>query len=176
MATPDEQRPVEQQHPVDPHHVEHHHAEHDHVEHHHVEHQRVEQHVTLDAAIDDVWDALTDPDQLAAWLGGEVQLDVRPAGTGRVVDEDGTVRDVLVTTVDHHRRIAWHWWDDHNELSSVELTIEAIGDAVRLRVVEVLMPSAGGSERVVACTRRWTRATGELWARLSLTGVARTRR
>jgi uncharacterized protein YndB with AHSA1/START domain len=142
----------------------------------HSEEHRVEQHVELDAPIDDVWDALTDPDQLAAWLGGEVDLDVRPAGTGRVVDDDGTVHEVLVTTVDHHRRIAWHWWDDRNGLSSVELTIEEVGDATHLRVVEVLVPSTGDSERVVACTRRWTRSTAALWARLSLTGVARARR
>ena len=137
---------------------------------------RVEQCIDLDASLDDVWSALTDPAQLGEWLGGEVSLDVRPAGVGRVVDTDGTARDVLVTDVEHHRRIAWHWWDDRDGLASVELTVEEIGERTRLRVVEVLVPSGDDEPRITACARRWERATTELWARLSATAVGRARR
>jgi uncharacterized protein YndB with AHSA1/START domain len=137
----------------------------------------VEERIELDAPITDVWAALTDPDQLGEWLGGDVELDVRPAGAGRVVDTDGTVRDVLVTAVDAHRRIAWHWWDERGDLSSVEITVEEVGPATAVRVVEVLVPSDGDEHRrVTACSRRWARATTELWMRLSTTAVARAPR
>jgi uncharacterized protein YndB with AHSA1/START domain len=134
----------------------------------------VEQLVDVEASVDEVWAALTDPAELGEWLGGDVDLDVRPSGAGRVVDVDGTVRDVLVTTVEHNRRIAWHWWDDRNGLSSVEITVEDVGDSTRVRVVEMLVPSADDERRVVACQRRWARATGDLWLRLS--AVARATR
>jgi uncharacterized protein YndB with AHSA1/START domain len=134
----------------------------------------VEQSVDVQAPIDEVWAALTDPAELGEWLGGEVDLDVRPEGSGRVVDLDGTVRDVLVTAVEHHRRIAWHWWDDRNGLSSVEVTVEELGESTRVSVLEMLVPSADDERRAVACQRRWARATGDLWLRLS--AVARVTR
>ena len=84
------------------------------------------------------------------------------------------MRDVLVTAVDHHRRIAWHWWDDRNGLSSVEVTVQDVGESTRVRVVEMLVPSTDDERRVVACQRRWARATGDLWLRLS--AVARATR
>ena len=137
----------------------------------------VEQRIELDAAIADVWTALTDPTQLGEWLGGDVELDVRPAGTGRVDDDDGTVRDVLVTDVELHHRIAWHWWDDRNGLSSVEVTLEETGSTTTVRVVEVLVAAGDdGERRVTVCRRRWARATSELWMRLSATAVTRTTR
>ena len=40
---------------------------------------RVEERIELDASVDDVWRALTDPDELGAWLGGEVHIEMRPA-------------------------------------------------------------------------------------------------
>ena len=38
----------------------------------------VERSVDLDASPDDVWRALTEPDELAAWFGPEAELDVQP--------------------------------------------------------------------------------------------------
>jgi uncharacterized protein YndB with AHSA1/START domain len=129
---------------------------------------RVEHEIDLDAPLDDVWAAVTDPSQLAEWLGGEVDLEVRPAAAGHVVGDDGARYDVLVTDVDDHRRVAWHWWDDSGALSSVELTIEPVGDVVRLRVVETLVVGAD----VTACTRRWERATSRLWHRVAAHAVS----
>src|SRR5918994_2391423 len=38
--------------------------------------------VVLPATRDDVWRALTSPDELSAWLGQVVELDARPGGAG----------------------------------------------------------------------------------------------
>ena len=40
--------------------------------------ETVERHVTLPADLDEAWELLTDPDDLAAWLGREVVLDPTP--------------------------------------------------------------------------------------------------
>ena len=126
----------------------------------------VSREVELDATLDEVWSALTDPEELTAWLGAEVELDLRPAGGGRVVDRDGTVRDVLVTDVEPGRRLAWHWWDDRGELSSVEVTVEQLVDATRVRVMEVVAASspAAGTARASALTYRWSSRLGSLRA------------
>ena len=108
---------------------------------------RFEQVVDLDATIESAWAALSDPGELARWLGSSVELDVRPGGRGRVVDDDGTVRDVLVTAVDDRQAIAWHWWSDDGELSSVELRIDERDGHTRLRIVEMLVPGAARRRR-----------------------------
>jgi uncharacterized protein YndB with AHSA1/START domain len=128
---------------------------------------RVEHEIELDAPLDEVWTALTDPTQLGEWLGGTVELEVRPAASGHVIGDDGTHYAVLVTDVDANRRVAWHWWDDAGVLSSVEMTIEPAGEAVRLRVVETLVVPDPTGTRASACSRRWERATGRLWQRVA---------
>ena len=52
--------------------------------------ETVERHVTLPADLEEAWDLLTRPDDLAAWLGREVALDPTPGAAGAVVDHDGT--------------------------------------------------------------------------------------
>jgi uncharacterized protein YndB with AHSA1/START domain len=106
---------------------------------------RVEQEIELDADAETVGRALTDADELASWLGDEVDLDLRPGGGGRVVDEDGTVRHVLVTDVEPGR-VAWHWWVDGGELSTVEITAVPIEVGTRVRIVETVAAAstAGG--------------------------------
>ena len=134
---------------------------------------RFEQVVDLDATIDAAWTALSDPGELAQWLGASVELDVQPGGRGRVVDDDGTVRDVLVTGVDERHGIAWHWWSDDGELSSVELRIDERDGHTRLHIVEmvVLGPTLTDARpTMAACSRRWTAATSRLWSRV---GAAR---
>jgi uncharacterized protein YndB with AHSA1/START domain len=91
----------------------------------------------IDADVDEVWEALTDPDALGEWLGSEVELELSPGEVGRVVDPDGTVRQVLVTDVEDHRRVAWHWWEDDGPLTSVEITLSPIPTGTRVDVVEI---------------------------------------
>lgn len=131
----------------------------------------VEQEVVLDAPVADVWRTVTDPAELAAWFGGIVELDLRPGGGGRIVDDDGTRYDVLITDVDTGERVAWHWWDEHGALSSVEITLAPSGDATRVRVVERLVQAEPSSGAVSACARRWERAGARLWARVAAHAV-----
>jgi uncharacterized protein YndB with AHSA1/START domain len=136
---------------------------------------RFEQVVDLDATIEAAWTALSDPDELAQWLGASVELDVQPGGRGRVVDDDGTVREILVTAVDERHGIAWHWWSDEGELSSVELRIDEREGHARLHIVEMVVPSRPVEDplpTIAACSRRWTAATSRLWSHVGAASFA----
>ncbi|MDY7105187.1 MAG: SRPBCC domain-containing protein [Actinomycetota bacterium] len=94
--------------------------------------------VDLDASIERVWEALTEPEALAEWMGGPSELDARPGGGGRVTDaETATVRRVLVTESDPGRRLAFTWWPDDD------------GDGVASEVRFDLTPSGGGTRLTV---------------------------
>jgi len=101
--------------------------------------EQVVRQVELSAPVDVVWAVLTDPDELAEWMGGEVDLALAPGAVGRVTDPDGTVRQVLITDVEPGERLAWYWWSDDDELSSVELVLEPLdGERTRIRVTETM--------------------------------------
>lgn len=133
---------------------------------------QIEQHVDLDTDPEDAWRAISDRDELAAWFGGVVDVEIRPGEAGTIVDDTGTRYDVLVTDVEEGRRVAWHWWDERGELSSVEITMEPIGELTRVRVVERLVRPDAAPAVTASCARRWGRASARLWPRVSMHAVA----
>ena len=73
---------------------------------------------------------------------------------------------MLVTAVDERQGIAWHWWGDDGELSSVELRIDEHEGRARLHIVEMVVAEPGRFDdraAVARCLRRWTAATSRLW-------------
>ena len=65
--------------------------------------------VTVDAPADAVWDALTDPAELAAWFGADAEVDLRLGGAIRFRWPDGSERRGLVIDLDPPRRLAFRW-------------------------------------------------------------------
>jgi uncharacterized protein YndB with AHSA1/START domain len=65
--------------------------------------------VRIDATPAVVWDALTDPRELAAWLGANADIDLRLGGAVRFRWPDGTERRGLVIELDPPRRLAFRW-------------------------------------------------------------------
>lgn len=63
----------------------------------------------FDVAAEELWQAITEPAELASWLGDEVSIDVRPGGLGRVVD-DGEERHLVVEEVEVGHRLSFTWW------------------------------------------------------------------
>jgi uncharacterized protein YndB with AHSA1/START domain len=100
----------------------------------------VERQVELDAAPDEVWSAVTAPERLSEWLGADVELDVRPGGTGTLVDPDGRRHPVLVEEVVPGRRLGLWWWPDDDgdgPASAVTFELEPVeAGRTRLRVIE----------------------------------------
>jgi uncharacterized protein YndB with AHSA1/START domain len=142
---------------------------------------QVERSVRIDAPCADVWRALCDADELSEWLGGEVVLDrpLAPGAAGALRSDDGD-RRLLVTEVEPEHRLAWLWWRESGELSTVELTTRPDGDATVVRVVEVVAldasaprtacRSAGGSRASfgVDVAGSWDLALSSLVSRLAV--------
>jgi uncharacterized protein YndB with AHSA1/START domain len=96
----------------------------------------------IDAAIDDVWSAITDPARLARWwgdvegdlqLGGEFRARVHASGW------DGTGR---VTACDAPRRLLLLTREPDQPEQSIEITLTADGDQTNLVWEERGMPEA----------------------------------
>jgi uncharacterized protein YndB with AHSA1/START domain len=74
--------------------------------------------VDLDLDPHAAWQAITDREALEAWLGELVDIDIRPGGTGVVVDDD-VARTVTVDEVDLGRRWSFHWRSPDNSAPSL---------------------------------------------------------
>src|SRR5688572_1458909 len=105
----------------------------------------VERHVTLPTDLGEAWDLLTDPDDLAAWMGREVG-----------------------------RRLAWRWWtDDDQEASRVEITLVPLEDGTEVRVLEELLPSASAARTQAAAAEAWSHRLLHLEALLLVAAAVR---
>ena len=108
----------------------------------------VERQVTLPADLEATWELITRPDDLAGWLGADVELAPRPGAAGLVVDHDGTRRRLVVDEVEAGRRLTWHWAVEEEDgtvgpTSRVEITLAPVGDRTRVTVVEQPLEPVG---------------------------------
>jgi uncharacterized protein YndB with AHSA1/START domain len=74
--------------------------------------------VVVEAPVEEVWDALTDPEQLEEWFS-----------------EDGERRELVVEEVETGRRVAYTW-----EEGEVAIELEEVGDGTRVVVTETGEP------------------------------------
>ncbi len=74
--------------------------------------------VVVEAPLEEVWDALTDPAQLDEWFS-----------------EDGEERDLVVEEVETGKRVAYTWEDGR-----VAIELEEVGDGTRVVVTETGEP------------------------------------
>ncbi|MEO5839255.1 MAG: SRPBCC domain-containing protein [Acidimicrobiales bacterium] len=122
--------------------------------------------VDLDTPADELWELVSDPDQLATWLGDSVDVDVRPGGTGTVVDDD-IVRVVEVEEVSESRRVSFTWWEsgDRSTASRVEFAIGTTDDGrSRLTITETLPDQAPPmTARASVARMRWEVRVLSLW-------------
>jgi uncharacterized protein YndB with AHSA1/START domain len=88
--------------------------------------------VVFPASPDEVWEALTEPDQLEEWFANDVELDLRPGGVGVFRWLDGEERRATVLVTVPGERLVLDW-DDEGE---VELTLEEVDEGTRLLVRE----------------------------------------
>jgi uncharacterized protein YndB with AHSA1/START domain len=101
----------------------------------------VERETLVEAAPEEVWEALTEEDRLEEWLAPEVELD--PVEGGEIAVRDGDEeRTGTVETVEEHERFAFTWSRPGEGESFVEFTIEALPGGSRVTVVETPTHSA----------------------------------
>jgi uncharacterized protein YndB with AHSA1/START domain len=90
---------------------------------------------TVEAPPEDVWEAITDPNQLAEWLGDDVELELEPGGELKLTTA-GAERRGFVEEVDAPRRLVFWWSADEADSTRVEIELEPDGEDTRVRVVE----------------------------------------
>jgi uncharacterized protein YndB with AHSA1/START domain len=82
---------------------------------------------------DEVWDALTDPDQLEEWFANDVELDPREGGAGIFRWDDGEEKHATIVVAEPPERLVLDWDDGDGE---VEFTLEETEQGTRLHVRE----------------------------------------
>ena len=108
--------------------------------------------VELPAPPDVVWESLTTPEHLSAWLGSRVELDPRQGGVLRL-EFEGQVRFGVVEAARPSRYLAFRWrplsggpgGSVPGRGTRVEFELEATDGGTLLRVVETMLPVASPS-------------------------------
>jgi uncharacterized protein YndB with AHSA1/START domain len=98
--------------------------------------QIIRREIVLPAPREEVWEALTNPDELAEWFANGVELELRPGGDAVFRWANGEERRATVTEVEEGERLAFEWDDD----GEVAFTL-ADDDAGTLLTVEETAPA-----------------------------------
>src|SRR5690242_15769043 len=86
---------------------------------------------------DEVWEALTEPDELERWLAPAVELDARPGGEGRFRFADGETRLARVEAVEPGRLLELRWWRvDGSDETVVAIALQPLELGTRVVVTE----------------------------------------
>src|SRR4051812_27267894 len=102
----------------------------------------VRREVLLPLEPEEAWPVVSEPEHLEAWLGDDVELDLRPGGEVVVRWEGGAERRGTVESVEDRERLAFRWHavtpgdPDDRVVTRVEIGLEAVPGGTRLTVVE----------------------------------------
>jgi uncharacterized protein YndB with AHSA1/START domain len=114
---------------------------------------RVEKRVVYPVGRDEVWAAITRPEELSRWFGMEViSLDLRPAGRIVFKDGGGTSRRALVEEVEPPCHFVFRWLPTpaggpaRDPGSRVDFFLEEVPEGTALTVVET--PSLAVGEMI----------------------------
>jgi uncharacterized protein YndB with AHSA1/START domain len=88
--------------------------------------------IVFPSSPDEVWEALTEADQLEEWFANDVEFDPRPGGAGVFRWDDGEERRATVVVADPGERLVLDW----DEEGEVEFVLEEVEDGTRLLVRE----------------------------------------
>ncbi len=134
----------------------------------------IERDLWIDASIDRVWTAITDPVEVNQWFGDRCSYDVREGATGVMQWGDDAFRMIVVAVVPP-RYFAYRWVtprdDDHSipfdqmPTTLVEFTLESVDGGTRLRLVESGFASHPDDSRegnYADNSQGWTEELGDL--------------
>jgi uncharacterized protein YndB with AHSA1/START domain len=111
--------------------------------------------VVFEAPPEEVWQALTRPERLREWFANDVQLDVRPGGTGVFRWDDGSLRQAVVEDVEEERRLAFRWSDEDGAESRVELVLDDSPEGTGTRLTVTETATAGIEANALAGEWSW---------------------
>jgi uncharacterized protein YndB with AHSA1/START domain len=138
--------------------------------------------VVVPVAPERLWEALTEPDQLAGWFGGRMEWDLHEGGAAWYRSDDGTERRGRIETIRPGRHLRFRWWpvdpssadlgageageaSEASEASEVSFLLEALDGGTRLTVQERPLPSGptSGAQTGGPSNRRRSQAAGTAW-------------
>jgi uncharacterized protein YndB with AHSA1/START domain len=118
---------------------------------------RVTRDVVLPVSSDEAWRLLTDPDELATWLGTPVDLDMAPGGAATLVEFDGTVRHAVIESIEAERHLGFVWWtEDEGVATTVQFELETVEAGTRVVVTEQARASVAGGIRRLPVGAMWS--------------------
>ena len=99
--------------------------------------EEISREVFIDAPSEDVWNAVTQADQLGAWFGADVDGEIAEGELVHFVSPDGTDRRAVIERVDEGRELTFRYLPtDEEPPSRVNIDIEPLGDGSVVRVTE----------------------------------------
>jgi uncharacterized protein YndB with AHSA1/START domain len=124
----------------------------------------VRRELVLPVSAEELWDALTAPEAVRDWFGADVAWDLTPGGYGRFQEDDGSLREARVDTVDRGRRLAFRWWPAgrEDEASDVDYVLVEEDAGTRLVVTES-RPGSGPDAAVPTTAQLRADATWSVW-------------
>lgn len=86
----------------------------------------IERHLIVPVVPETLWEALTDPQEVGAWFGHQVEWELTPGAPARWTDTDGAGqgRVGVVEEVAPARRLRFRWWPESDEGPASEVTYE----------------------------------------------------
>jgi uncharacterized protein YndB with AHSA1/START domain len=136
----------------------------------------IERELILPTPLARVWEALTQPEHLAAWFGTRASVDLRPGGAVTFIwDDPSGTNDTthgVIEVLEPPRRFAFRWQAPGAvaQTTLVEFTLEEHLSGTRLRVVEsgfASFPPKSRRDRRDRNSRGWQRELGDLAAYLA---------
>src|SRR5262249_20267121 len=86
----------------------------------------VQREVVLPAGRDEVWDAITRPERLAEWFGGEVDIDPVPRGRVSHGGPGAGVRRGFVLSADRPFRLTFWWAGEEDDAGGEGTRVEFV--------------------------------------------------
>jgi uncharacterized protein YndB with AHSA1/START domain len=86
-----------------------------------------------------LWQALTDPEQVAGWFGGHLEWELKEGGRAWFQGDDGTERVGRVEAVRPGRHLRFRWRSvavDESGVSEVSYLLEPVEEGTRLTIQE----------------------------------------
>ena len=108
-----------------------------------VVHDEILREVEIEAPIEKVWAAITQPEHLGQWFGDAgVDVDFRVGGEMKIRFEGHGETLARIEAIDEPRRFAWHWAQPNSgtpgegNSTLVEFNLESTAGGTKLRLVE----------------------------------------
>ena len=102
----------------------------------------IEREIVIDAPVEAVWSAVTEPDQIRQWFTDQAEVDLRVGGSGRFRFPRGDSYQLQIEALEPPRRFAFRWVQPEGSVARadnsllVEFTLLPEAGSTRLRVVE----------------------------------------